>query len=82
MRPSEVISAKGFALARPNCVVTSWKSQVCRLASRNIRCAGDADADVATIVMAALNAADMATARANSPRTVAEVFTVNLLARA
>jgi hypothetical protein len=52
------------------------------LASRNIRWAGDADADVATIVRVTLVAAEMATARAIAALAVAAVFTVNLLARA
>ncbi|GCA96665.1 hypothetical protein NCCNTM_03000 [Mycolicibacterium sp. NCC-Tsukiji] len=55
---------------------------MCRLASSNIRWAGDADADVAAIVRAALIAAEMARARAIAALTDAAVFTVNLRARA
>ena len=50
--PSELISAKDFAPARPNCVVTNWKSQVCMLGNRNIRCAGEAEACVAAAAIA------------------------------
>ena len=46
------ISAKDFAPARPNGVVTSWKSHVCMLGNRNIRCAGEAEAGFVTAAIA------------------------------